>query len=198
MGKILQTIKNEGLFYTLKKIIYRNYRKTLILRLNKDNFSKENFSNLSEYSMERIEKNIVKKIDLDKRKEEIFMKRLDDKEVEGFLLRDKDFNIYGYIWIMYGKIYEGNTGFSKKLEKDEAYIYDIYIYDKFRGQGLGKSMVKEILIYLFNKDIKRIYYFVNNLNKLSIKLAINLGFNKCGKMTYLDINNKRKIISVNL
>src|SRR5699024_4097074 len=127
MGKILQTIKKEGLLYTFKKIIYRNYRKILILRLNKDNFSKENFSNLSEYSMERIEKNIVKKIDLDKRKEEIFMKRLDDKEVEGFLLRDIDFNIYGYIWIMYGKIYEGNTGFSKKLEKMK-HIFTIFIY----------------------------------------------------------------------
>lgn len=198
MGKVSEIIKKDGFIGLIKKIIYRNYRKSIILQLKKNNFSYKKSEKDLNYYIKKIDIDLVSKIDLDKRKKDIFLNRLKDEKIEGFALINKNKKICGYTWLMFGKIYEGNTGFAKTLNDNESYILDIFIYEEFRGKGLGKYIVEKEVEYLFDKDIEKIYYFVNNLNRPSIKIAKSLGFIECGKMTYLDINNKKKIFSVKI
>ena len=138
MGKVSEIIKKDGFTGLIKKIIYRNYRKSIILQLEKNNFLYKKSEKDLNYYIKKIDIELVSKIDLDNRKKQIFLNRLNDEKVEGFVLINKDKKICGYIWIFLGKIYEGNTGFTKTLKDDEAYLSDMFIYEEFRRNGLGK------------------------------------------------------------
>lgn len=84
------------------------------------------------------------------------------------------FNIYGdqqligFIWL---KIEE---------EKKSAFLYEIYIFEKYRGKGFGRETMKYVEDFLLQKEI---YYFklhVFGSNTGARKLYEELGFEIAG------------------
>ena len=57
-----------------------------------------------------------------------------------------------------------------------GYIDDIFVYKKFRGNGLGKMLINEFIKILRKKNIKKLRLGVNIRNKKAIKMYKELGF----------------------
>ncbi len=57
----------------------------------------------------------------------------------------------------------------------QAFVYDLYTYEQYRGEGLG-SYMKECLVYeLCSKGIKEMWSIVEPGNSASIRIHIRLG-----------------------
>jgi len=98
----------------------------------------------------------------------------------------------------------GSTFYKKEIEKDsslclvakekgrvvgfllawlscgEADILRIAVLPPFRNQGIGKSLLKNLLNFLKERNIKRVYLEVNERNRAAIKLYESFGFKKVG------------------
>lgn len=89
-------------------------------------------------------------------------------EEELFLKIEKDSEIYG--------VFKGRL---ELQEKSELFIWLYLIDSRFRNNGLGKSMLMEILQYFKNEYyINSFKVGVNLKNKKAIKFWNNVGFNK--------------------
>lgn len=89
-------------------------------------------------------------------------------------------------------VFEGeDIGFlDANINKDEFEINNICIKDKFRGQGLGTAILKDLLDKYSKIDIKLQYFKSNRVGNLYKRL----GFVVCGetKTHYQMIKIKRK------
>ena len=57
-----------------------------------------------------------------------------------------------------------------------AYLFDIYVNDKFRGNGYAGKMVVQLLEYLYVRGIKVAYLAVAHTNKSAISAYKKTGF----------------------
>jgi ribosomal protein S18 acetylase RimI-like enzyme len=61
--------------------------------------------------------------------------------------------------------------------KDTAYIIAVYLQAEYRGKGISKQMMKELLAEIKKKEyIKRIVLGVNKSQEAAIKLYESFGF----------------------
>lgn len=81
----------------------------------------------------------------------------------------------GYVWI---KIDE---------EKKSAFLYEIFIFDQFRSNGIGTMVMNEIQKYLSCKEIQYFKLHVFGTNVKAIKLYETLGFEVAGINMYKKI-----------
>lgn len=88
----------------------------------------------------------------------------------------------GFIWIQLNK------------EKTAAFIYDIYIEQKYRSQGIGRHVMIECQKTLKNLGIKKIELCVFEHNTIARKLYDSLGF----KEVKFDKNRKQYNLSLDL
>lgn len=75
---------------------------------------------------------------------------------EGFLFYKND-EPAGFVWVMY----PGGNEFQYKVRKTDAFIFDVSVFEKFRGEGICGKM----LLYLFN-------YLEIEKNAKEVKLAV--------------------------
>lgn len=65
--------------------------------------------------------------------------------------------------------------YSTFLGKHGIYIEDIYVQEKYRGQGLGKSLLNHICSIAKERDCGRVEWWCLDWNKPSIDFYIKLG-----------------------
>lgn len=59
---------------------------------------------------------------------------------------------------------------------DECHILTIATNPEWRGLGLGKKLVRQVINYAVSKDMKRLFLEVRKSNEAAIKLYSSLGF----------------------
>ena len=99
-------------------------------------------------------------------------------------LRQRLSEDYRYYWLLVGEQAVGYFGI--KNEAERLYLSKYYLRQRFRGQGLGRIMMKEIERQA--QGLKAIYLNVNKANHDSIEVYKRLGFALIGNQT-IDIGH---------
>ncbi|MFV0519801.1 MAG: GNAT family N-acetyltransferase [Lachnospirales bacterium] len=108
--------------------------------------------------------------------------------------------IFGSDFYLVAKLENKIIGFVGLLNYRSGGYYitkevSLYIDKDFHKQGIGKSLLKEILIYTKNKNYKNLVAYINSDNINSLNLFKKYGFIESGKLnsiaikfdTYLDV-----------
>lgn len=79
--------------------------------------------------------------------------------VEGFVISDARGNSVGTIWIMY----KGGNDLEYRIRDIDAYLFDVYMNEKYRGNGYAGQMIRLVMDYLKERGIDTAYlvYYVN-------------------------------------
>jgi len=94
----------------------------------------------------------------------------------------KNGELVGYHWIAWrsGCLY---CGFSSKheitflpLQQYQAFTYDLYVYEAYRGRGLGTLFRKLMLEVLRRKGIKEVLTLIDPENQVSLRLSLSFGY----------------------
>jgi ribosomal protein S18 acetylase RimI-like enzyme len=92
-----------------------------------------------------------------------------------FVAEDETHAFLGYLWVG-----EGNnvmTGLK------HGYIYDIFVKEEFRGEGIGRMLLDKAESYCREKRYSRILLMVSVGNQVAISLYDNMGFK--AEQTYM-------------
>ena len=100
--------------------------------------------------------------------------------VRVYLFKNEFNNILGYsvIWIF----------------PPEAELHYIEIFPEFRGKGLGKFFLKDLLNFLPSLGVKKIFLEVSETNRVAYSLYKRLGFKELGKRKNYYANGEDAIL----
>lgn len=74
----------------------------------------------------------------------------------------------GYVWV------------KMEVEKKSAFLYEIYLLDTYRGQGIGTEVMKQLETLIQEKEITYFKLHVFGSNTAARKLYEELGFHVAG------------------
>ncbi|MFA5074978.1 MAG: GNAT family N-acetyltransferase [Candidatus Babeliales bacterium] len=99
-----------------------------------------------------------------------FQKKIENKDCIFYIIEDQDNNFIGQV------------RFDKILQNQDVYLIGISIAKEFRGKGLASLVLKEVSDKL-TKDYKakKIYAYIKENNKASIKSFLKSGYNFISK-----------------
>lgn len=149
-------------------------------------------------NIEKIDKTIIEEIKKDypeeftDRKYRIFMGRYDDTNNYGYVIR-KEGKIAAYAWIGINHFYEGSSGYSSDLDKDTAYLYDLYTFDAFKRKGLMEELVQMLFAIYKRKGFTSMRTIVSTDNVRSNGLMSKFGFQEIGLISVKYFNKKKSI-----
>lgn len=194
MKSLINKIREKGIKNSFKLLLSRVYKKSNIFSGKIENFPKINESII----ITEINRNFLLKDkrylkEIGRRKYDIFIERLKDDKNLGWILEEEN-SILGYFWIRIGDIEENSTGYTKKIDDDEIYLFDFFIMEEYRGKGLTKEIFYFISVYWKDNGIKKAYCIIDNLNIISQNIFYKINFNKIGYFITLKFKNKKKII----
>ena len=87
------------------------------------------------------------------------------KYTEGFLFY-KDGVPVGFIWVMYS----GGNEFQYRVRNTPAFLFDLCVFEEFRGQGICGTILSHIFNYLKNdKKLKEVQLAVRKNNHKAIR-----------------------------
>lgn len=90
----------------------------------------------------------------------------DKNYIQGFVARDENNNIAGYVTMFYAYY----TWVGKSL-----YMDDLYVCEKYRGKGVGTSLINKVISVAKEEKCNRLRWQVSNWNKPAIKFYESLG-----------------------
>ena len=90
---------------------------------------------------------------------------------EGFIFSDAGRPV-GTIWVMY----QGANDIEYRIRRIEAYIFDVYINENYRGNGYAGEMICLLMKYLHERGINSSYLAVAKTNKSAIRAYKKVGF----------------------
>lgn len=90
---------------------------------------------------------------------------------EGFKLVDGEKSI-GTIWVMY----KDSDDLEYKIRNIEAYVFDVYVNNDYRGHGYAGEMIRQLMRYLHGRGIDTAYLAVSTANDSAIKAYKKTGF----------------------
>lgn len=96
---------------------------------------------------------------------------------KGFWSAFKD-GISYFISAKANKILVGYAGMYNVL--DEGYVYNLAVSEKFRGNKIGKKLIKNLLDYSKNKNLSFLSLEVRKSNRIAIDLYEKTGFEIIG------------------
>ena len=96
---------------------------------------------------------------------------------KGFQSAFKD-GISYFISAKANKILVGYAGMYNVL--DEGYVYNLAVSEKFRGNKIGKKLIKNLLDYSKNKNLSFLSLEVRKSNRIAIDLYEKTGFEIIG------------------
>lgn len=97
--------------------------------------------------------------------------RTNSGRCEGFKLVNGEKPV-GTIWVMY----KGSDDLEYRIRNIEAYIFDVFVNDDYRGRGYAGEMIQKLMLYLHERGINTAYLAVSTSNKSAIKAYIKTGF----------------------
>ena len=180
--KTLRKIRTQGLLRSLRTMIPILWRQYIYLNEIVDILYKD--LNGPIFDMPPRIKIIRKKID-----DEIVRKLKDvvDRD-EYFKFKDRltrgkkafaaivDSRIIGYAWLSLQDEFEPFLGINIKVNKENGYIYDVYVNPDFRKKGVSTAVCNYMLQYLKMLGYKGVLVAVNTRNIPSMRTFKKMGF----------------------
>ena len=109
-----------------------------------------------------------------------------DGRCEGFKFVKGDYS-RGTIWVMY----KGSDDLEYRIRNIDAYIFDVFVNPKYRGNGYAGEMIRQLMCYLHEKGIETAHLAVSVSNESAIKAYKKTGFSNerdCSFARVLKIN----------
>lgn len=102
----------------------------------------------------------------------------------GFVAKDENENILGYVTYFFAYY----TWVGKSL-----YMDDLYVREKYRGEGIGTTLIKKVISYAKEQKCNRLRWQVSNWNHPAISFYEGLGaeINKTEMNCDLTFNNAK-------
>ena len=101
----------------------------------------------------------------------IHLVRMNSGKCEGFKLVDGETSL-GTIWVMY----KGSDDLEYRIRNIEAYIFDVFVNNEYRGQGYAGEMIRQLMRYLHGRGIDKAYLAVSTSNNSAMKAYKKSGF----------------------
>ncbi|MDL2310520.1 GNAT family N-acetyltransferase [Peptostreptococcaceae bacterium OttesenSCG-928-C18] len=198
MSNFIAKLRSKGLRGSLVSITSRFYSKNYLIKVNISDAHKiKNDYKIKEINQEINEYLKDNEDEFKIAKYEQFKERISKDNITGYVIYSKN-EVAGYLWTMTGEMEEGLTGYVKKLQDDEMYIYDGYTFEKHRRLGMGHSLISIVLKERSNK-YKIAYGIVDSLNYKSTGMLQKVGFKKHGIIYTFKIFGKKfkKVVMIN-
>jgi ribosomal protein S18 acetylase RimI-like enzyme len=64
----------------------------------------------------------------------------------------------------------------RNWETPYGYLYQVWVWDEFQGQGLGRELMKALETELLSRGLKRLRLHVFAFNERAVKLYESMGF----------------------
>ena len=91
---------------------------------------------------------------------------------EGFIFGEMGGCSVGTIWVMY----KGANDLEYRIRDIDAYIFDVFVNDRYRGKGYAGEMIRQLIDYLHEKGIDTARLAVAKTNKSAIIAYEKTGF----------------------
>lgn len=172
MDKIISKIKRRILVISDQYKI-KVSRMDLILKKNEFNFMR-----LTHEKLEQMYKENSKELDSEKYK--ILENRINKYtiDIESYIVVDKDNNICGYFHIAYQPIWVNECNWKINKSSTEAYLFDDYVFNNYRGNGVQKFSIQSRLNILEDKGYKFATVIILRDNIASRKSYVDIGFRR--------------------
>lgn len=130
----------------------------------------------------------------DKTKQDLLLKRINDKSKDIFCVIDNFENICGIFSLSYTDtfIYEMNEIIH--LNNEECYLFDDYTFIEHRRRGVQTFSVKARCDMAKKSGYKKAFVIVDKDNKPSRKSMENAGFKCEEKYYFITVKNFRKLL----
>ena len=92
--------------------------------------------------------------------------------VKGFIFKNSAGCKAGTIWVMF----RGGNDIEYKIRNIEAYIFNVYVNQAYRGNGFAGEMIYQLMNILHLKGIENAYLAVSIKNSSAIKAYEKVGF----------------------
>lgn len=97
--------------------------------------------------------------------------RMNRGKCEGFKLMRGGYSV-GTIWVMY----KGSDDLEYGIRNIDAYIFDVFVNEKHRGNGYAGEMIRQLMEYLHKKGIESAHLEVAVSNTSAISAYKKTGF----------------------
>lgn len=195
MERFKEVIRSEGLSGVIKRGKSRVYKTFYILKAEittmlENTIENENFvcRVIDEAEIEKIAEEYPE--EFDERKKSIFLKRIKDPQHRGIVVQYKN-DICGYLWSSIGSLEEEESGYQRKLQKNEMYLYDLYTFKKYRRQGVADTAFHHEMRFYKNRGYQYALDLVDESNKPSMSAMNKMGFSRIGKVYFKNWNGKK-------
>ncbi len=91
---------------------------------------------------------------------------------EGFVFCEPGGRSVGTIWVMY----RGTNDIEYRIRDIDAYIFDIYVNEAYRGNGYAGEMICQLMNRLYDKGINSAFLAVSKKNNSAVKAYVKTGF----------------------
>ena len=81
-------------------------------------------------------------------------------------------------------MYKGADDLEYRIRNIDAYIFDVYVNNQYRGKGYAGEMIRQLMEYLHGKGINIAHLAVAKSNRSAIR-----AYEKTGFMTVTDKNS---------
>ncbi|MDH6307879.1 GNAT superfamily N-acetyltransferase [Dysgonomonas sp. PFB1-18] len=102
----------------------------------------------------------------DKMTNSVSKMKAEKEYLKGFTARDENGNLTGYVTYFYAYY----TWVGKSL-----YMDDLYVREKYRGNGIGSSLIKRVITVAETENCNRLRWQVSHWNQPAIKFYESLG-----------------------
>lgn len=138
------------------RVVFRNARKSDIPLIKK--FTVETgWKSISREEQRRLDRE-----KWSKHMEEVFKSTFRRKSSRIFIAEEENLGFLGYLFV--GESYNMMTG------ETYGFIYDIYVSEEFRGEGIGKTLMEKAENYCRKKGYPRLSLMVSAENQRAINL----------------------------
>jgi GNAT superfamily N-acetyltransferase len=105
----------------------------------------------------------------------------------------RDGEVAGFAWVSCDAMYVDEIGCSLPIAADEVFIYDCFVDEAFRGQGIYPAMLHAVLAASAAKPgIRRAVIGAVSTNHASLRGIRKAGFRECKRVRYLQCGELRR------
>jgi len=173
---VIFRLLNLAVRYFPADISYRNNSILLVKRLNGE---------ISEYKPDNLEFKWAGDDELEyigshveARNRHVYQNRLENDH-RCFCMLDNN-EVIGFNWFAFHKCcHLCGSGYEFEfypLRQDQAFTYDFYIYNRYRGQKFGKLLKKQLLLQLLKDNVCEVFTLVEPSNEISMKVHLSLDY----------------------
>jgi len=185
--------------HLLREIIYKKHHSTIIkIRLHNTQFTNDNRS-VKKFSFKNID-NVDEIYDFYRRMNRSFFSHTLIHEWLSYghecygLYDTTSNNVMGALWVLRNSFRVKNFTFKTftknkyvHLKDGERYCCFVIIDKKYRGMGLGKTLMSNVLQYLYKNSVDIVYCITGTNNKAFISVLKNLNYIVIGRVQLINV-----------